>query len=239
MKKVAFVTGSAKRIGAAISEYLASEGWEVVLHYNHSREDVEQLSQKLKEKYPERSFPVFQCDLSVPDAVLSAFNRLPGGIERIDALVNNASIFDAGKIDDTSLPFLRKQMMVNFEAPFLLMQTFKNQFGQGSVVNLLDTKIVKNEGTHAAYLLAKKNLAELTRMAALDFAPEIRVNGVSPGPVLPPPRKGADYLVDVIEKTPLKKQVDVNDIAYSVSFLLNNPSVTGQIIFCDSGSHLV
>jgi len=239
MRKTAFVTGSAKRIGSVISEQLASAGWEVILHYNHSRDDAVRLSEKLKQLYPERVFPVFQCDLSVGDAVLSAFNRLPDGIDKIDALINNASIFDAGKIDDTSLGFLRKQMMVNFEAPFLLMQAFKNQFGEGSIVNLLDTKIVKNEGTHAAYLLAKKSLAELTRMAALDFAPEIRVNGVAPGPVLPPPRKSADYLTDVIEKTPLKKQVDVNDIAYSVSFLLNNPSVTGQVLFCDSGSHLV
>ncbi|PWD98751.1 SDR family oxidoreductase [Marinilabilia rubra] len=239
MRKTAFVTGSAKRIGSAISEYLASSGWEVVLHYNHSRDDAAHLSEKLKQLYPDRLFPIFQCDLSVSDAVLSVFNRLPEGIEKIDALINNASIFDPGKIDETSLGFLRKQMMVNFEAPFLLMQAFKNHFGEGSVVNLLDTKIVKNEGTHAAYLLAKKNLAELTRMAALDFSPVIRVNGVAPGPVLPPPRKSSDYLKDVVEKTPLKKQVDVNDIAFSVYFLLNNPSVTGQVIFCDSGSHLV
>ncbi|WP_462319218.1 SDR family oxidoreductase [Marinilabilia sp.] len=239
MVKTAFVTGAAKRIGSVIAEYLASAGWEVVLHYNHSRDDAAALSEKLKELYPDRVFPIFQCDLSVSDAVLSVFNRLPGVIDKIDALINNASVFDPGRIDETSLSFLRKQMMVNFEAPFLLIQAFKNHFGEGSVVNLLDTKIVSNEGTHAAYLLAKKSLAELTRMAALDFAPHIRVNGVAPGPVLPPPRKSADYLEGVIEKTPLKRQVDVSDIANSVSFLLNNSSVTGQIIFCDSGSHLV
>ncbi len=236
--KTVLITGSARRIGSAIARHLAKEGWEVVLHYNQSQDEAILLSSTLKSEFPGRTFPVIQCDLSNSEAVLSILERLPDSIKTIDALINNASIFDPGKIDETSPQFFRKQMAVNFEAPFFLMQMFKNAFGKGTIVNLLDTKIVKNDGSHAVYLLAKKNLAELTRMAALSFAPEIRVNGVAPGPVLPPLRKSIDYLNEVIDNTPLRRQVDTFDVATSVSFLLNNPSVTGQIIFCDSGSHL-
>lgn len=239
MKRTVLVTGAAKRVGAAIVRFLAKEGWEVVLHYNYSKDDAEQLSRSLKREYPDRAFPVLQSDLTNPDAVLSVFGHLPEEVVKIDALINNASVFDPGKIDETSSVFLRKQMAINFDAPFFLMQAFKNVFGEGCVVNMLDASIVKNEGSHAAYLLAKKSLANLTSMAALSFSPYIRVNGVAPGPVLPPPRKSPDYLKDVVEKTPLKRQVDVDDIAASVSFLLNNPSVTGQIIYCDSGAHLI
>ncbi|WP_291856421.1 SDR family oxidoreductase [Marinilabilia sp.] len=239
MRKTVLITGAARRVGAGITRFLANEGWEVVIHYNHSRDEALQLSGELQEAYPDREFPVLQCDLSNMDAVLSVFNRIPDNIQQLDALVNNASTFNSGRLLETSADFLRKEMSVNFEAPFFLIQAFVNTFGKGSIVNMLDTKIVKNEGIYAAYLLAKKNLAELTRMAALDFAPDVRVNGIAPGPVLPPPRKGNEYLADVIAKTPLKQQVAVQDISASVSFLLNNPSVTGQIIFCDSGSHLI
>ncbi len=239
MKRTVMITGAARRVGAGIARFLALEGWEVIIHYNHSREEALMLSGDLQKKYPDRQFPVIQCDLSNHDAVLSVFSRLPDSIIQVDALVNNASTFNPGKIIETSLAFFRKEMAVNFEASFFLMQAFKKKFRRGSVVNMLDTNVVKNKGEHAVYLLAKKSLAELTRMAALDFAPEIRVNGVAPGPVLPPPGKQDNYLDSVIEETPLKKRVFVHDIAVSVSFLLNNPSVTGQILFCDSGSHLI
>jgi pteridine reductase len=240
MKRTVFITGAAKRVGAGVAGFLASEGWEVIVHYNHSRDDAFNLSENLKAQFSDdRNFPIVQCDLNNIDAVLSLFERLPDNIQTVNALENNASILDPGKIEECSPDFLRKQMSVNFDAPFFLMQAFKNFFGKGSIVNLLDTKIAKNEGVNAVYLLAKKNLAELTKMAALSFAPNIRINGVAPGPVLPPPRKGPDYLKEVIEQTPLKRQVDTRDVAASVSFLLSNPSVTGQIIFCDSGSHLI
>jgi pteridine reductase len=239
MKRTVLITGAARRIGAAVAQYLADEEWEVVLHYNHSRDDAVLLSEKLKSDYPDRYFPVIQCDLSNSDAVLSFFRRLPEGIETIDALINNASTFNRGNISETSPVLLRKEFVVNFEAPFFLIQSFRNTFGIGAIVNMLDTRIVKNEGDYAAYLLAKKTLSELTKMAALNFAPNLRVNGVAPGPALPPSGKSADYMNDIISHTPLRKQVDPKHIAASVSFLLNNPSVTGQIIFCDSGSHLI
>jgi NAD(P)-dependent dehydrogenase (short-subunit alcohol dehydrogenase family) len=239
MTPTVIITGAAKRIGAALARSLAAEGWDVVLHYNYSRDEAKALAKELKSRYMGRNFPVVQCDLSNTDAVLSFFERLPSGNEKPMALINNASTFNAGSIEETSPALLRKEMEVNFDAPFFLLQSFKNSFEKGTIINILDTKITSNEGSHAAYLLAKKNLAALTKMAALAFSPDVRVNAVAPGPVLAPARKSEDYLVEKAGNTPLRRKVELSDIAASVSFLLNTPSITGQIIYCDSGLHLL
>ncbi len=238
MSSVVLVTGAAKRVGAAISYHLAAEGWSVVLHYNNSSEEALKLATQLKMEYPEQDFPTVRCDLSNIGDVLLLFENPSIKSMGLNALVNNASIFKSGTLEELSPAFLKQQMSINFEAPLFLMQAFKKTFGRGSVVNLLDTAITGNSDVHAAYLLAKKNMEALTHMAALAWAPDIRVNGVAPGPVLPPPGKGQEHLKKVIEKTPLKRQVGIIDIAQTVSFLLNNPSITGQTIFCDSGAHL-
>ncbi len=239
MKRVVLVTGAAKRLGAAISCHLAEEGWSVVLHYHQSREEAEQLATQLKEHFPGQDFWTLKGDLSNVQEVMGLLDhRSVKGLE-IMALVNNASVFVPGSLEELSTDFLKEQMDVNFVAPLFLMQAFKKRFRSGSVVNLLDTNIVNNSDTHAAYLLAKKGLESLTQMAALAWAPSFRVNGVAPGPVLPPPGEGADHLAQVVAKTPLKRQVDTQEIARTVSFLLNNPSITGQVIFCDGGAHLI
>ncbi len=238
MGKFALITGAAKRIGAAISHYLAAEGWSVLIHYNSSDKEALALAAQLKTAYPSQEFPTIQCNLANTDEVLKMFKKsVLQGVE-ITALINNASIFTPGSIADITPDFLAQQMGVNFEAPLFLMQAFKNHTEHGSIINMLDTNVVKNMETHAAYLLAKKNLEALTQMAALAWAPHIRINGVAPGPVLPPPGQDQKHLEKVIDNTPLKRQVDTKDIAQTVSFLLNNPSITGQIIFCDSGIHL-
>ncbi len=239
MSPVVLVTGAAKRVGAAISRHLAHEGWGVVLHYHHSQEEVLELASQLGSEFPHQNFWTLQCDLSNMEKVTTLFDHSSiQGVE-LTALVNNASVFTPGCLEDISPDFLKKQMDVNFSAPLFLMQAFKQRFPLGSVVNLLDTNVVNHIDTHAAYLLAKKALESLTKMAALAWAPAFRVNGVAPGPVLPPPGKGVEHLDQVIAKTPLKRQVGTLDIAQSVSFLLNNPSITGQVIFCDSGAHLI
>ncbi|SMO51557.1 pteridine reductase [Saccharicrinis carchari] len=238
MEKYVLVTGAAKRIGSVISQQLAAEGWSVLIHYNSSDKDALKLAAQLKEAYPRQEFPTMQCDLSSTKEVLNLFQNTPVKNMKLRALINNASIFTPGSITDITPDFLAEQMGVNFEAPLFLMQTFKKHFGQGSIINMLDTNVIKNIETHAAYLLAKKSLDAITKMAALAWAPAIRVNGIAPGPVLPPPNQDQKHLEKVIANTPLKRQVGTDDIVQTVSFLLNNPSITGQIIFCDSGAHL-
>lgn len=233
------ITGAARRVGKALAELFAARGWEVVIHYNQSESEAQDLSHLLQKQYPDRRFPVVQANLSEPGQVSDRLiEHLPKPIKSLDALINCASVFEASSLADTSLNLLRQQMAINFDAPFMLMQAFNKYQKKGAIVNILDTRIVNNNWSHAAYSLSKKALMELTRMAALEWAPEVRVNGVAPGPVLPPPGKEEAYLQKVVAATPLKSVVGLANLTESVWFLVTNSAITGQIIFCDSGAHL-
>jgi pteridine reductase len=240
MVQTVLITGAAKRIGRSIAERFAAEGWEVILHFNSSRKEAEFLSEDLRAKYPGRLFPIVQADLTQStEAIVKLLDKLPEGIITLDCLINNASVFDPGLLGETDYQLLRQQMSVNFETPFLLMQKFCSRFGKGNIVNILDTRVVNNDSSYGAYSLSKKALMQATKMAALEWAPFVRVNGLAPGPVLPPPGKDASSLNAVIADTPLKKAAGLDNLTDSVYFLVSNSAVTGQVIFCDSGAHLL
>ncbi len=228
------ITGGSTRIGKALSGYFASKGFEVIIHYNKSENDAELLSKDLQQKFGDRRFPVVKCDLNRVSECEIIFEN----ISHLDVLINNASVFEPGLLSDTNFELFRKQMSVNFESPFFLMKSFYNRYKRGTIINLLDTRIVNNNSSHGAYSLAKKALGNLTQMAALEWAPYIRVNGVAPGPVLPPCNPAGEYFEKVIDATPLKKQVSIDNLCETVYFLAVNSDVTGQIIYCDGGSHI-
>jgi len=231
------ITGAAKRLGKVLAEFFASKNWEVIIHYNNSDNAAKELSLSLQKKYYGREFSIVKADLSDPEqASALLINQLH--IKRPDLLINCASIFESSNIGETNYKLLRRHMKVNFEAPFMLMHEFYNCYGKGNIINILDARIISNSWSHAAYSLSKKSLTELTRMAAFEWAPNIRVNAVAPGPVLPPPGKDKSYLERVAADTPLKKSVDLNSFLESVWFLVTNSAITGQIIYCDSGAHL-
>lgn len=236
---VVLITGAAKRIGRALAELFAARGWEVVIHYNNSAVAALDLSRSLQKQYRDRHFPTVKADLSdAGKSVELLLDHLPAPVKSLDALINCASVFEPSSLAETDYLLWRQQMVVNFETPFMLMQAFYKRFGKGCIVNILDTRIVTNDWSHAAYSLSKKALMELTRMAALEWAPAVRVNGVAPGPVLPPPGKEAAHLGKVIADTPLKRLVGLDDLTGSVWFLVANSAITGQILYCDSGAHL-
>ena len=101
-------------------------------------------------------------------------------------LINNASAFEQGLITETAFDLLDRMMMVNFRAPFLLMRDFARLSGKGQIINLADTRITSNKSDYAAYSMSKKALWELTKMAAIEFAPDIRVNAIAPGANITP-----------------------------------------------------
>lgn len=239
MKQTVLISGAAKRIGRALAESFAARGWEVVLHCNNSREEADILSSGLRESFKGRRFPVVMADFSSPEkAAADVFARLSELGVKPDALINNASLFSPSTISETTAELLRQQMSVNFEAPFLLMNAFYHSYGKGSIINILDTRVSHNRSDYAAYSLSKRALMELTRMAALEWAPNIRVNAVAPGAVLPPPGKEYSYLSELAAQTPLRKVVEMEQLIDALWFLLSNSAVTGQIIYCDGGAHL-
>ncbi len=232
------ITGASKRVGRALAEHLAASGWNLILHFNSSEKPAEELEGKLRQKYPRQKFTRVKADLASEAAVERLIPFVISVAGPFGLLVNNASVFDPGYVADTSLQRFNSQMDVNLKAPFLLMRDFAVHCKKGNIINLADTRITTNKSNFAAYSLSKKGLWELTKMAALEFAPEIRVNAIAPGVTLAPAGKDDDYLWELAKNIPMKRPGGVGPILQNVDFILENTHLTGQLLFADGGENL-
>jgi pteridine reductase len=230
--KVALITGGAVRIGAAICRALAAESASVVIHFRRSKSEAVALAKGI-------GGLVVQSDLNSEAACERLVEQSVRKAGRLDILVNNAAVFHQNSLRTLSGQKLLDEFWPNLFAPILLMRAFAAQARRGKIVNLLDRRIASLDTSSVPYVLTKKALAEATRMAALELAPGITVNGVAPGAILPPPGKGMKYLHDKAGPVPLKRQVTPEEIAKAVVFLLQSDSVTGQIVFVDGGQNLM
>lgn len=238
--KKALVTGAAKRLGGETARRLARLGVQVAVHFNTSRRAAETLCRELG-GLGVKAVAV-QGNLDDPEEVGSALEGAWEALEGLDYLVNNASIFPTGRLDELDLDTLQGTLRVNTWAPFLLTRAFwrhlRGAGRVGAVVNLLDTRLVGGDLAHAAYHLSKAMLRELTLLTALEFAPELRVNAVAPGAVLAPEGLGDDHLRRLVGDLPLKRRGYPRDVAEAVVYLLGAEFVTGQILFVDGGRHI-
>ncbi|QIA06340.1 SDR family oxidoreductase [Draconibacterium halophilum] len=130
------------------------------------------------------------------------------------------------------------QLDVNLKAPFFLIRDFANYFKAGNIINFVDTRITSNASNFAAYSISKKALWDLTKMAALEFAPDIRINAIAPGVTLPPEDEDEDYLEKLAQGIPMKKPGGVEPILKSLNYILENDHLTGQLLFADGGENL-
>jgi NAD(P)-dependent dehydrogenase (short-subunit alcohol dehydrogenase family) len=212
----------------------------VVVHYNASGNEAESLCRQLADMG--RDAVAIQANLRDPTAVEPLFSEAWAALGGIDFLVNNASIFPAGRLDELELHEVHENLQVNAWAPFLLTRAFwrkvKGTEARGSVVNLLDTRLVGGDLAHTAYHLSKATLLEFTRLSALEFSPHLQVNGVAPGAVMPPEGLDEEYLQELTAGLPLKRRGYPEDIADATLFLLGTSFVTGQVVFVDGGRHL-
>ena len=238
MDKTALITGAARRVGKAMALHLASQGWNIAIHYNTSELEARLFCDELIGAYPNQQFEIFKADLNAPDEVEKLIPQVVQKMFGIGLLINNASLFEPSKLSKTSTEFLDRQMNVNFKAPFILSRNFAQTFKNGVIINFVDTRIVTNESNFAAYSISKKALWELTKMSALEFGPDIRVNAIAPGLTLPPEEKGEDYLLKLAEKIAMKRPGGLEPILKSLDFILNNDYLTGQLLFCDGGENL-
>jgi len=238
MNKTALITGAARRVGKAMAQHLASQGWNIAIHYNTSELDARLFCDELVGAYPNQQFEIFKADLNLPEEVELLIPQVLQKMKGFHLLINNASVFEPAKLGDTSTGFLDSQMNVNFKAPFILIRDFAKTLKSGVIVNFVDTRIVTNQSNFAAYSISKKALWELTKMAALEFGPDIRVNAIAPGLTLPPEEKGEDYLLKLAEKIAMKRPGGLEPILKSLDFILNNDYLTGQLLFCDGGENL-
>lgn len=236
--KTALITGASKRIGKSIVEYLADKGWNIIIHYNSSERSAKQLLQALSLKFPEQTFGIIKANLSVETETAELIPKTITEFGKFQLLINNASIFDSGYLKETTLNLFENQINTNLKAPFVLMRDFANYCKNGNIINFVDTRITSNKSNFAAYSLSKKALWELTKMAALEFAPLIRVNAIAPGATLPPTNKDENYLLKLAQNTPMKKPGGVSPILKSINYILENNNLTGQLLFADGGENL-
>ena len=236
--KVVLVTGAARRIGAAIVTRLHADGARVAIHYRGSSDEAEKLAAGLNDVRG-NSAATFQADLLATTDVPVLVDDVVSWGGRLDGLVNNASTFyptPVGTITETEWDDL---VGSNFKAPLFLSQAAAPHLAKhsGSIVNIVDIHAQRPLRNHPVYGPAKAALAMLTRSLAKDLAPEIRVNGVSPGAILWPEDGMSDSArQSILRQVPLERAGNPDDIAGCVEFLMRDAAyITGQIIAVDGG----
>ena len=236
--KAALVTGGAHRIGKAIALRLGALGANVAVHYNTSGRQAKAVCRKLESGGVQAV--ALQADLADPQACRDLVASARKEFGAIDLLVNNASTFPAVRLPDLEWDDLVATLKVDAWAPLELLRATHKQLRKvgGATVNLLDARIADHDLGHAGYYLAKRMLADLTRMAAIEFAPRMRVNAVAPGPILPPPGGSDADLARWAKHLPLLRTPTPEEVADAVVYLLAARGVTGDVINVDGGRHL-
>ena len=237
MAAAVLITGASRRIGKAIAQGMAQDGYTILLHYHHSAEAAKETAKQVEANGVDCH--LLKADLCNACQIQSLLDQAFRLEPQCNFLINNAAVFETGSLLNTTETLLEQSWQVNLKAPFLLIQGFTRFCpAEGTVVNLLDTRITQYSSTHFAYSLSKKMLFELTKMAALELAPRIRVNGICPGYILTPEGKDSHFLKTKSEEIPLRHCGNVEDIVRAVRFLRDSDFVTGDCLFLDGGEHL-
>jgi len=239
---VALVTGSARRLGRAIALDLAANGWQVAVHYR-SRPDEAQATVHAIEQLGSRA-QAFAADLSLEEPCQALVPAVVAAFGRIDAVVNNAALFEADDVHSFSYAAMDRHWRANTAPAVVLARALHDALAardtdaRGAVVNLLDQKLWNPNPDHLSYTLSKAALQFATTVLAQALAPRVRVCGVAPGLTLGSADINAERLALLQAATPLLRGVAASDVARTVRFLLENPSVTGSTLLIDAGSHL-
>ena len=240
MIKTVLVTGAAKRLGRAIALDLASDGWNVAIHYNGSEEDADSAAQAVRAFGAEAA--TLRCDLSKEGETATLVDRAVHGLGPLTALINSASLFENDDWQSATRRTWDEHIEINLRAPLLLSQLFAKQLPkseQGNIINIIDQRVLKPTPQFLSYSLSKAGLYWLTVTLAQGMAPHIRVNAVGPGPTLRNPRQSEEDFSRQRDATILKRGADPADICAAVRYLLAAPAVTGQMLAVDGGQHLI
>ena len=236
--KTALITGGAQRIGAQIAQTLHDNGFNIIIHYRHSKQAAEALAQALNAQRSDSAL-IIQAELSS----LKDIQALSQSIDQLDVLVNNASVFYPTPVEEADQDTWHNIMDTNVMAPFFLSQSLINTLRKtsGCIINIIDIHGERPLKNHAIYNISKAGIAMMTKSLAKELAPEIRVCGVSPGSILWPENEASltdEQKNKMLNKIALGKQGSATDIANTVLFLANSAYITGQIINVDGGRTL-
>jgi pteridine reductase len=244
VRKVAVITGGARRIGAVIAKHLHGVGFDIALHYRQSADSAQALADELC-ALRESSCRLFQADLADLAQVSALAAALLARYSAIDVLVNNASGFAATPIEQCTPGQFDSLLASNLRAPYFLIQGLLPglRSGNASIINIIDVHATRPLRHFNVYGAAKAGLAALTRSLAVELGPRIRVNGIAPGAILWP--EGSDSYDqpsrdNLLASTPLRRIGEPMDIARTVAFLAcDAPFITGEVIVVDGGRNLV
>ena len=236
-KKI-IITGGATRIGAAIAKKLSGPKKEIIIHYNKSKSKAESLKKELIKKGTK--IYLIKGDLSKETDVSKIVKFAKLKLKYFDCLINNASLFENDKLENFTTKSWGKHLRTNLRTPALLSKEFaKNARGKNNnIINIIDQRVFKLTPHFFSYTISKTGLYTLTKTVAMSLAPNIRVNGIAPGPTIKNKRQSQKHFRKQYLATPLKIQVDVEHICNAVDFFIKNRSITGQVIAIDSGQNL-
>lgn len=233
------VTGGARRIGAFINQRFAQAGNNIVLHYHKSEAAALALKTQLEQN--NINVVLWQADLADPQTLAQSFADLLTQVPYITLLINNASLFEQGSLLESSLGQIQAHLNVHLTSPWLLIQALMKQVPKENqscqIINITDANLAHRYTSKSAYFIAKKALATLTELAAIECAPQVRVNAIAPGYVLEA-IASPDSPLDNKDINILHRKVALEDLYSAIEFLSNNHSITGQTLKIDGGSHL-
>jgi len=238
-QKTILITGGARRIGRALVEYFAAQGWRVIIHYHHSHKEAKALQTQIMAQ--NQSCEVIAADLLNEAEVQSLIPTINDRWGKIDCLINNAAAFEYDDINSSTRESWDLHMETNLRAPFVLSQAFAKQTpipSNACIINILDHCIWNLTPRFMSYTLSKFALWGVTQTMALALAPHIRVNAVGPGPTLVHPRQSDTHFQSFCTHAPLQHCPSLEEICRTTHFIINSLSLTGQMIAVDSGLHL-
>ena len=232
------ITGGATRIGAAIAKKLSGLDKEILIHFNKSKTKAVILKNEL-EKNGTKVYLV-KGDLGKESDIKKIIKLAKSKLKYFDCLINNASLFENDKLENFTNSSWENHINTNLKAPALLTKAFSKNIkkGNNNIVNIIDQRVFKLTPFFFSYTLSKTGLYTLTKTSAMSLSPNIRVNGIAPGPTLKNIRQSEKHFKKQYLATPLKRQVDVKEICNAVDFFIKNRSITGQVLAIDSGQNM-
>jgi NAD(P)-dependent dehydrogenase (short-subunit alcohol dehydrogenase family) len=242
--RTVLVTGAAKRLGREIALGLAEAGWQVAVHYRSSTDDATKTVAACAQlARPGGIFESFQADLSDQAAVRALLPRVVARFGAVDAVVNNASLFEHDSAQSFGYEAMGAHLRTNTGAPVLLAQALhahvNQRGGEGVVVNLLDQKLWNQNPDFFSYTLSKAALEAANTMLAIALAPQLRVVGVAPGLTISSHMLSEEKFQQLHKLSPLGRSSTPQDVVAAVRFALDNSSITGTTLLVDGGQHLM
>ncbi len=239
INKNLLITGGSTRIGREIALHFSKKGWNIAIHYFKSSSEAK----KLKSIVEENSVKVvlIKADLRNTKQVEKIIPTATKKLGKIDCLINNAALFEKDDILNFTKKSWNDHLNINLLAPTILIKYFAKQASKkntSNIINIIDQRVFRLTPVFMSYTLSKSALYTLTKTMAMRLSPYIKVNGIAPGPTIKSKRQSTKHFNKQAESTLLKKSVGPDDICDTVEFLINNSSITGQIIAVDSGQNL-